>query len=320
MRVPPDHPLLSYSDYHTLSVDETRAAFSRPIIDRIGGGNVGAGARVRFCTDAAQVTVHLEHTARVNRPDAHNADGAVFIDGALRHTFSCARSWNTAQAIGCEITHPDAKPRVHDIVLPYGASVDVCGLTLSEGAELFVAPPREGPLYVTYGDSLAQGFYASSVAASWPFSLAHAKGWRCLNLGYAGHTIQPADGALIGALRPDVASVLIGYNNYFTQSDVDAFHAAAAGLLAGLRAGAPLCRIYVITPTWAQRDRLHPIPLSYYRMALEGAAAACNDAEIRVIDGQALADHNRIMFPDGTHPSDDGHAMIAKALAAVMEG
>lgn len=305
--VPLDDPALNYSDYFEAAIAPTRVTFSRPPWDRLGSAHVQPGARLRFVTDAIHVRFSLENTARIVRDDAYMAEGAVLVDDVVHTPFNAGRFRAEPQSITVDISHATPHLRLHELIMPHGAAVDIVGLQLTPGARLLPAPPRPKLLYVAYGDSITQGFRATSVEKSWAFRLAQANGWRLVNLGYGGRQATGTDGSVVAAMKPDIVTVLIGYNNFHHQTPRDDFEREIEATLRNIGPAA----VYVITPLWALRGELKDIPLEDYRNLIRAAVARTG---AHLIEGEGLTQGGRDIFPDGTHPNDVGHAQMFVSL------
>lgn len=77
-----------------------------------------------------------------------------------------------------------------------------------------------GATVLALGDSLTQGFGASSPAHAWPAVFARLSGWRMVNGGISGDTSGMALArlpALLRAHRPQLVIVSIGVNDFLRQ-------------------------------------------------------------------------------------------------------
>jgi lysophospholipase L1-like esterase len=315
MFLPPDHPLLQYTDCFAVEVTPTRARFSRPGGDANGFGHVSPGARVRFATDATDVTLRVLYTALMTRADAFADIGAVLVDGRLKQTFRHKGSWDSLSVRDIAITHGARAVRVHDVVLPYGASLDFHGVTLADG-DVLPAPARPSVRHVAYGDSLTQGYNAPTIVETWAFAVAAAKNWQLINLGAGSLRTADADAASIAAAKPDVVTVQVGTNDFLRQTALGDFIIGYHALLRDVCATNPKARIYAISPLWSAADR--PVAVAVYGAAAADAVRAVGCERLRLIDGATLTDHDLDYFVDGIHPNDKGMAQIAERLAAQM--
>ena len=191
----PDHPALAYSDYAEVAITRDMARFSRPILDNNGYWHTGPGARVRFWTDGETVTVGLRRNYLMPREDTRQPVGVVLVDGVV------AATWADLERV--TVTHAGPRMRLHEVVMPYNDSVDFLGVEIPAKATA-AAAPRTSRRIAVLGDSIAQGFWASDVAHSWPFLLAQATGCEVVNLAYGEAMCAPSDAVAAAALAPDV--------------------------------------------------------------------------------------------------------------------
>ncbi|MDX2142962.1 MAG: SGNH/GDSL hydrolase family protein [Rhodospirillaceae bacterium] len=312
MIVAPDHPLIQFTDCFAVDVTGQRARFSRPALDSVGFEHVSPGARVRFMTDAASLAVTLRHTALMTRRDAFRNIGAVMIDGQVARDFRFLGKWTTAADVEVRMDHAIPRPRLHELVMPYGISLDVLRLEIPDTARLMDAAPRPAKRLVAYGDSVTQGFQARDVTRSWPFLLAEAKQWQLINLGYGSRQMTPGDATVIAAAKPDVLTIQIGTNDYAQQVPLGPFVTGFHAFLTQACALCPEAAIYVLSPLWTALDRV--VSIKVYWAAINDATRAVGCDRVRLIDGRGLVDHDLACFWDGVHPNDAGMRQIAERL------
>lgn len=268
---------------------------------------------MRFVTDAVEIAINIENCGLVKRADMYNATAAVFVDGKLKQTHDCGDFSSKPQQTVLRINHEGRAPRLHEILMPYAASIKILGISLSN-ALMYPVPKRPKTLYVAYGDSTTQGFNSNDVSNTWPFLLAHANDWRLINLGVGGLRASGEHGHSIGQLNPQIATVLMGYNNFISQTPINVFQGEIEATLNNILVNAPKCRIFVITPLWAFRAAKNPIRLEAYREAIRQAVSKLQGPQIKLIEGESLTPKDRLAFPDGTHPSDYGSNNIFLSL------
>lgn len=297
----PDHPALAYSDCAEVVITRDMARFSRPILDNNGYWHTGPGARVRFWTDGETVMVGVRRNYLMPREDTRQPVGVVLVDGMV------AATWADVERV--TITHAGPRMRLHEVVMPYNDSVDFLGVEIPADATA-AAAPRTGRRIVVVGDSIAQGFWASDVAHTWPLLLAQATSCEVVNLAYGEAMCAPSDAVAAAALAPDVVVCLVGYNE-FSQQTTD-FGSRYSQWLANIRAGRPAAKVVCVTPTWSPNDAA--IPLEAYRQEIRDAVPP----DVTIVEGPSLTAHDPAMFPDTVHPGDTASASIATGLAAFV--
>jgi lysophospholipase L1-like esterase len=212
-------------------------------------------------------------------------------------------------------------PQSVALFLPYGESVEIIGIDLPARADL-QSPEATGtkPAWHAFGDSITQGYYASSAYHSYPHHVARLRGWEAYNWGVGGRCIEPDDAARLGPHRPAIVTVLLGFNDFHQQRSLDRVEQAIASYLTTLRSccgkDTPIC---VITPLWsAHQPPAGGIPLASYRAAILHAASLTADRRISVIDGLRLVPGRQRYFPDGIHPNDAGFTLLSRSLAILL--
>lgn len=172
------------------------------------------------------------------------------------------------------------------------------------------------------GDSYTTGVGASTPALRWTTLVAQKEGWGEANFGEAGsgYITKGFDGTSylrrvqeVIDVRPDIVVVAGGQNDLASNGDVDA---AVQATLELLREGLPVAKMYVVGPTWAQRQP--PPKLVEIETAVRKAAAEVDAQFIPALDW--IADRPDLMAPDNIHPNDAGHTLIADRVVAAVNG
>lgn len=298
----PDHPALAYTDCASVEVIRERARFSRPITNTLRYQCVAPGARVRLWTDSESVLFLLRPTNLMTQAELRNPIGAVLVDGQL------TARWSDTEQV--RVIRTGRRMRLHELLMPYNASVDFLGVEIDAGATASAAP-RSGRRIVTLGDSITHGFWSSSVDRTWPVLLSQATGLEVVNLGVGGRMCVPSDGTAAASCRPDVLIYLIGFNEFSQQTDPAEFGLRYRQLVENVWAARPGTQVVCVTPTWSPVEQA--IPLEAYRQAIRDNATGAT-----VVEGLDLTAHDLAAFPDTVHPSDVGAASIAAGLTALI--
>ena len=333
--IPANDSRLAFSDFaHMTFIDSPvstggkMARFDR-IADPGGKGYQwdNPGTRLRFRTDASSIKVHLYYNEKHVSTSARNPSGRYFIDGksdnAWRFTSVQTKTVRTPETLIVPIVSRTPGIHEYDIILPYGDSVDVLGITAGDNAHFETPSPRPAKRLVAYGDSITHGFTASEVTGSYAFLFAQKMNWQIVNMGIGGRGSSANDGTLIASQNGDVVSMLIGVNDWQGGRTVASFKANMEGFIKNLRKQQPSVPIIVITPLWVPaswKPKSATIDLEEYRKALREVVAAGGDANIRIVEGPALIDHDEKYFDKvAVHPNDKGFAMMAERLAAAAQ-
>lgn len=293
----------------------SRARFSRPAAGEHCFCHDSAGARVRFRTDATEVTARIRYNRLHTLRDAANGVGAWTMDGTLAGTFR----HGAEQSDGIEVmlaAHEPSRVRDYEIILPYGDSTDFEGLVVNAGAAFLPPPPPPRIRCVTHGDSITQGFWANDVTHTFPYQVGERLGWEMVNLGIAGRKATASDGEWVGAVRADVVTILIGFNDYHQATPLEEFAGNLRAALRAFRRAQPRTPLGLITPLWS--NGLPVIGdgprLEVYRDAMRRVAAELCDDRLTLIEGPALVPGDPALFRDGIHPNDRGFAILSDSL------
>jgi lysophospholipase L1-like esterase len=210
---------------------------------------------------------------------------------------------------------PDERAVVY---LPEGMLPVVHAITAVSGT---IEPAPRLPRWIAYGDSIAEGWIASGPSGAWPAIAAREQGLDVANLGYAG----AARGELVSAeqiasLTADVISVSHG-TNCWTRVPFSAplFRENTRAFLDILREGHPETPIVVTSPVLRPDAEGMPnrlgTTLADLRAAMEDVAReriAGGDDRLTLVCGDGLFEAEHL--PDGIHPGDEGHRILAAAF------
>src|SRR5262249_41871274 len=191
------------------------------------------------------------------------------------------------------------------------------------GGTLEPAPGR--PRWLAYGDSIAQGWIASGPVGAWPAPAGRRPGLDVVTLGYAGS----ARGEIVSAQQLaalDAAVVSISHGtNCWSRIPFSAamFREQTRAFLGIVRAGHPDTPIVVTSPILRPDAETTPNVLGAtlvdLRTTMEDVAResiAAGDEHLALVGGGALVGPDDL--PDGIHPGDHGHAMLAEAFGRAV--
>jgi lysophospholipase L1-like esterase len=208
------------------------------------------------------------------------------------------------------------------VYLPEGMKPVVQSLRPEGGA---IEPAPRGPRWLAYGDSVAEGWAASSPALAWPAVAARAYRLEVFNLGYAG----AARGEIVSAeqlasLPADVISVSHGTNCWTrVPHSAGMMGEATRAFLEVLRQGHPHTPVVVASPVVRPDAEDAPnrlgATLAGLRAALEAAVRERidgGDTRLTLLPGLELLGARDLA--DGIHPGDGGHAVLAAAVGLAV--
>jgi len=296
-------------------------------LDRLPGDTVGT-ARL-----PVGVRLELVGTAEVLELDyvtvtddlGYRGDGAgtafTLVTGAESTSVPAQLGAGTARfALGDLARRDPDQPIV--VYLPEGMRPRLLALRV-EGGELEPAP--RGPRWLAYGDSIAEGWIASGPSGAWPAVAARRTGLDVVNLGYAGAARGELPSAQqIAALDADVISVSHGTNCWSRiPFSTPMFREQTRAFLALVRAGHPDTPIVVTSPIVRPDAEETPNALGAtlvdLRLSMEHLTRELVDAgdeRLTLVEGGDLV--GPADLPDGIHPGDHGHAVLAEAFGGAV--
>jgi lysophospholipase L1-like esterase len=206
------------------------------------------------------------------------------------------------------------------VYLPEGMKPHVQSL-LSVGGDIAPAPAQ--PIWVGYGDSITEGWSASSPARCWLATAGRERAMDTVNLGFAGSArAEIVLAEQIAALDADVITVAYGTNCWSTiPHSADMVRANTAAFLRIIRAAHRDVPILVVSPLLRPdaEDRPNALgaTLADIRAAIEDSVAQSNDPLIALLPGADLVSADLLV--DGIHPGDDGHRELAAVIGLEVQ-
>jgi lysophospholipase L1-like esterase len=208
------------------------------------------------------------------------------------------------------------------LYLPEGMQPFVHAIAPVDGA---VEPAPRQPRWLAYGDSIAEGWIASGPIGAWPAVAGRERALDVVNLGYAG----AARGELVSAeqiatLDADVISISHGTNCWTRiPFSVGMFRENTRAFLDIVRSGHPDTPVVVTSPVLRPDAEFTPnrlgASLRDLREAMESVAAeriADGDTRLSLVCGGDLLQPAHL--PDGIHPGDEGHRILATAFGGAV--
>ncbi len=184
-----------------------------------------------------------------------------------------------------------------------------------------------GMTAVFLGDSYTTGWRGAGVGGrGWPGPVGRAMGWRTVSLAVAGTgfinpgwTGQPLGALVPAAVRrhPDVVVIASGHND--SHWSASATGAAADRAIDDLRHALPQAMFVIVGPIW--QDGAPPLRCLILRDHLRRKAAAIGAVFIDPLaEGWFAGSNHRFIGPDGLHPTDAGHAHMARLVLDHLTG
>jgi len=189
------------------------------------------------------------------------------------------------------------------------------------------ARPVAGSTVAFLGDSYTSGWNGAGLGPrGWPGLIGKARGWRTVNLAVAGTgfinpgwTNQPVASRVSAAIKrhPDVVFIAAGHNDSRWSSTATA--EAADKVIDRLHAALPDALLVIVAPIWSSASP--PRRCLDLRDHLRRTAASVDAIFIDPLaEGWFSGSRQRLIGPDGIHPTAAGHRYMAeRVLAAIAE-
>lgn len=295
------------------------ADFARLPIDTWASAQVPVGVRLELVGDAAAVEIDY----RTETDDlGFRGEGAgrcftVVRDGVVVDEQRAQLGSGRAR---CALGPAGGSPAI--VYLPEGMK-PVVEAVRGVGGEIEPAPRQ--PRWLCYGDSIAEGWIASGPAHSWPAVASRRFGLDVVNLGYAG----AARGEIVSAehiagVTADVISISHGTNCWTRiQHSAGQMRENTRAFLQIVRSGHPDVPVVVCSPVIRPDAEDTPnglgATLRDLRAAIEAVVEeriAAGDERLTLVPGAPVLGPQHL--PDGIHPGDEGHRLMAEAFGAAV--
>ena len=294
--------------------------------DTVGAARLPVGVRLELVGDAE--AIELAYTTRTDefgyRGPGAGTTFAVVRAGKQVDEQPASLGDGTVR-LGLGGDSPNERAIVY---LPEGMQPIVRSIRAVDGT---IEPVPRRPRWLAYGDSIAEGWIASGPVDAWPAVAGRDYELDVVNLGYAG----AARGEIVSAeqiakLDADVISISHGTNCWtripFSSS---MFRENTHAFLDIVRDGHPDIPIVVTSPVLRPDAEDAPnrlgSSLDDLRVIMEEVTLeriAAGDRALTLVPGGALLEAHHL--PDGIHPGDEGHRILATAFGgavrAALEG
>ncbi|MEE3260027.1 MAG: SGNH/GDSL hydrolase family protein [Candidatus Latescibacterota bacterium] len=318
--IPANDPRLTWSGIHSLEEGPgwTKAwrvphtdldLYSPGVSDLAGRAAMPSGVRLRFSTDAQQLTVATE-------PLAEDGNFDLVIDNEIAATTAYAA--NATEVAFADLPSGD---KTVEVWLSPAMPVAVRHLAIPDRTD--IAQSEDTRLkWVTYGSSITHCRTAGSPATTWPGVVARGQNFNLTSMGYGGQChADPLIARLIRDRPADFVSVKIGINIYSAASlSPRSFRPAILGTIATIRDGHPNTPFAVCSPIWGhdRETTQNAVGLTLEQMRVEIKEAVEShkqrgDDQIYYIDGLKLFDESLAEYlPDNLHPDAKGYEIMGQ--------
>jgi lysophospholipase L1-like esterase len=284
-------------------------------IDTWNTASLPVGVRLEFEGDAASVAIkyRTETDDFGYRGDGAGRTFALWRDGQLVDEQKAELGEGTVHLSAGSGSGGSGSGGRAIVYLPEGMKPTITEI-IATGGDIVPAPAQ--PVWVAYGDSVAEGWIASGPSGAWPAIAGRTEGLDVRNLGYAGSARgEIVSAEQIATLPADVISISHG-TNCWTRIPFSAgmMYETTVAFLEAVRQGHPSTPIVVISPVIRPDAEETPnrfgATLQDLRAAMERAVTECRD--VSLIPGRPLLAAENL--GDGIHPDDEGHRRLAAAI------
>lgn len=232
----------------------------------------------------------------------------LVVDGVLLETKKVKKDH-----IHFEFHNPNREKRKVQIFFPAIENISIKNIKMDGDIEEL--PKRD--VMLCLGDSITQGMIAGGPSLNYVALLSDYLGVDAINQGVGGYTFQKDSLSGLKALpEPKLITVAYGTNDWTNKANQDQIRCDITEYMKELVFIFPHTPIYMITPIWRAdltEEMPSKIPLEKIHEFI--LAEAVSYANITVIDGMTLVDHESNLFADTfLHPNAKGFAMMAKRL------
>ena len=289
-----------------------------------------SGGRIRFSTDATQITVKLLSKEPMAPKMMHHMSliGSAGLDlycidggrerrvGTFRYKNVYDKLWET----GASINLPNAKMRSFVLYMPTYARVDDMQIGIPE--EAILAEPVDhykikNPI-VFYGSSVTQGCSASRPALAYPAIISRMLGAQFINLGFAASAKgEPSMSEYIANL-PKMSAFVLDYDqNAPSAEHLAETHAPFYRAVREKHPDIPIVFVSAAVGEVASRNwtRRRNVIMKSYLDAYDAG-----DDNVYFVDGLSMMsdDNYSDRTADKTHPTDIGFERMAYAIGTVL--
>ena len=305
---------------------EAEKPISRAPRDTWAAACLPVGVRLEFEGDVKAVELRY----RCHEPVAELV-GTLAVTRQLRPTLQPRfELWDRERLLDSALADPKGGSAILRTGAPGPYTLYLPELALPEilqvggiGADLRARPARRR--WIAYGDSITEGWCASSPALCWPSRVARELDLEMANLGFSGAARgEPVLAEMIARQRADLISLSFGTNCWARIAhSAGLFAETVASFFEIVRTGHPTTPILCISPTLRPdaEDKPNARDLPFYRLrdlfeAAVGSRIKNGDTNIHLLPGRELIDAADLV--DEVHPNDEGHGKIAAAVVTSL--
>ncbi len=286
-----------------------------------------AGMYVEFESDARELSVRYEllkgELAMAHMPATGVSGLDLYARDGERWRWVAVFAPGERRCEGVLVSGLDAGTRAYRLYLPLYNGVESLEIGVAEGDRISpIARAVERPV-VFYGTSIVHGACASRPGMAWPAILGRKLNAPVLNLGFSGSgKMEPEVGDLLAEL--DAAAFVIDCAPNMTDAQITGRTIPLVERLRAARPDAPILLVEDRRYGYAWVRGAGRAKNEQNSVALAAAYADLTARGVKnlayVPSGALLGDEPEETMTDGSHPSDLGMSLYAKAVLPVLAG
>lgn len=289
----------SYTDYADIRLSSTKAEMFRPF--NFANYNLAApSARIRFNCSYPEIVMEF----KTNSPEGASVNGALMV--LVNGTLYSQTNLTASSGASFHVSVVGVGTRLIEVILPYAMHVDFIGVRRFGSGRLSKPTARPTKKLVVVGDSITQGFSATSSIKTWTYLLGQLQTAQVVNFGFGSITAADLVSAapVIGQQDADAFIYCIGYNNFAAQHALSSFKGWVKQFLDGLRALHPTTKVYLGGPFYTTNT--NTLTPANYRTQISDLVTEEDDPNTIYVDTLAATANNSNRLVDGIHFTDLG--------------
>jgi len=202
------------------------------------------------------------------------------------------------------------------VILPWSATPEISLVELVNAT--FFTPVIKSKKMIVYGDSITQGYDATTPSKSYASQLVRALDADARNKAIGGEVFCPELSKIKNDIEPDYITVAYGTNDWSRIPRAQIKENAKQFYL-NLRTNYPNAKIFAITPIW-RKDYTREDRYDFMAISEIINNSVKDIPGVVVIEGFDIVPHSEEYFADlRLHPNDAGFAYYAKNLIAEIK-
>lgn len=286
-----------------------------------------SGMYVEFQSDASELSVRYEllkgELAMAHMPATGVSGLDLYAMDGDRWRWVAVFAPEAKRCEGVLVTGLDPGMRVYRLYMPLYNGVESLEIGVADGDRIEPLARRDERPVVIYGTSIVHGACASRPGMAWPSILGRKLNVPVLNFGFSGSgKMEPEVGALLAEI--DARAFVIDCVPNMTAAQISERTIPLVERLRAARPEAPIVLVEDRRYGYAWVRGAGRVKNEQNAAALSAAYAALTARGVKhlayVPASALLGDEPEETMTDGSHPSDLGMSLYAKAVLPVLAG